>query len=180
MKHHRKKCKNKGITINRNKVSKIKTKLTAYFDDELKETLKNKPIMIAFGKGNGDITISNTKNSSSHGPIKRILYELSKFSLIILTDENNTSKLCNSCHKELNHVDVIEDISKKKIQIEENKKKEDGKYKTKMERIKRGKELKNAIKKEKDKKKKKELEKELNKENIYYPCYSLRNFTQRN
>jgi hypothetical protein len=53
--------------------------------------------LIAFGKGNGSMTISNTKNSSAHGPVKRIAKALSKVALVLLTDENNTSKVCSGC-----------------------------------------------------------------------------------
>lgn len=56
-----------------------------------------KPSLFIIGKGNGNMTISNTKNSSSHGPIKRIVYALSLLVPVILTDENMTSQLCNRC-----------------------------------------------------------------------------------
>jgi hypothetical protein len=57
----------------------------------------SKPAMYIIGKGNGRMTINNTKNSSSHGPIKRIVHALSLLAPVVLTDENKTSKLCNDC-----------------------------------------------------------------------------------
>ena len=57
--------------------------------------------MIFFGKGNGNITINNLKNSEGHGPIKRIAFELSKLCKVILSDEFRTSKLCNLCEEHI-------------------------------------------------------------------------------
>jgi hypothetical protein len=65
---------------------------------------ENKKPIFLMGKGNGNITVTNTKNSSSVGPIKRIINELSKKSLVILVDEYKTSKLCNKCNNEIDHV----------------------------------------------------------------------------
>lgn len=63
-----------------------------------------KPIMVAFGKGNGSTTIGNLRNSSPKGPIKAVAKELSDFCLTILTDEYNTSKYCSKCEaSELDH-----------------------------------------------------------------------------
>jgi hypothetical protein len=60
-----------------------------------------KPSLIVFGKGNGSTTISNTRNSSSHGPIKRIAHALSLLVPVLLVDENNTYKKCNRCNSPL-------------------------------------------------------------------------------
>jgi hypothetical protein len=64
---------------------------------------KGLPHMIAFGKGNGSITVSNTRNSSAHGPIKRIAYALSEHVLVLLVDENMTSQICSGCHVKMEH-----------------------------------------------------------------------------
>lgn len=68
-----------------------------YFDKERHAEIMNKPVLIAFGKGRGDITISNLKNNSPKGPIKKIAKELSRFCLVVLTDEFRTSQLCSDC-----------------------------------------------------------------------------------
>jgi hypothetical protein len=49
------------------------------------------------GNGNGNMTISNTKNSSAHGPCKRIISELSKLVPVIIVDEYMTSQTCHRC-----------------------------------------------------------------------------------
>ena len=74
------------------KIGKTKNIYDPYFDEKLYETKKNKPVLMAIGKGNGNITINNTKGSSSKGPVKLLIAELSKCCLVILTDENNTSQ----------------------------------------------------------------------------------------
>lgn len=61
------------------------------------EEVMKKPIMIAFGKGNGNTTISNIRGSGPKGPIKAVAKELSKLCPVILTDEYNTSKICSGC-----------------------------------------------------------------------------------
>jgi hypothetical protein len=61
----------------------------------------SKPSLYIIGKGNGNMTISNTKNSSSHGPIKRIVHALSLLEPVVLTDEYKTSQLCNQCTSKL-------------------------------------------------------------------------------
>jgi hypothetical protein len=62
-----------------------------------------KPSLYIIGKGNGRMTISNTKNSSSHGPIKRIVHALSLLEPVVLVDEYKTSKLCNECFAPLTY-----------------------------------------------------------------------------
>jgi len=49
-----------------------------YIDDNLLNEINGKPIMLAIGKGNGSLTISNVKGSSMKGPLKQLIYELSK------------------------------------------------------------------------------------------------------
>jgi hypothetical protein len=61
------------------------------------------PHLIIFGKGNGNTTISNTRNTSSHGPIKRIAHALSRLVPVVLTDENLTSQLCHRCFAKVSH-----------------------------------------------------------------------------
>ena len=92
-----------------------------YFDGEAFDKNKDKPIMIAFGTGNGSGTISNTKGSTPKGAIKRLMIELSKLVVVIATPETNTSKLCCFCHKYLKDVEVYSLIPKDKYK-EENKK----------------------------------------------------------
>jgi hypothetical protein len=85
-----------------------------YFDKIKYEILKNLPILFAFGKGNGSLTISNTKGTGPKGPVKRILIELSKKALVLGTDENNSSKLTN-CHEEVaEHPEMIHFRKKEK------------------------------------------------------------------
>jgi hypothetical protein len=83
-----------------NPKNKLKDKLKAKPKNKSKDKLNDipkKPTLIVFGKGNGNMTISNTRNSSSHGPIKQIALALSLLVPVILVDENNTSKKCNRC-----------------------------------------------------------------------------------
>jgi hypothetical protein len=75
---------------------KFKTTKNPYEMTNINDILK-KPILIFFGKGNGSISISNLKGKDSHGPIKKIAYELSKLCPVILSDEYRTSQLCNLC-----------------------------------------------------------------------------------
>jgi hypothetical protein len=93
--------KNKSMDNPKNKSkdnpkNKSKYNPKAKSKDKPKDTPK-KPTLIVFGKGNGKMTISNTRNSSSHGPIKQIALALSLLVPVILVDENNTSKKCNRC-----------------------------------------------------------------------------------
>jgi hypothetical protein len=78
-------------------------------------TTMTKKIIIFYGAGNGSMTISNTKGSSSKGPVKRLMEELSKHVVVIQTPEPNTSKLCNLCHNELEPVKTYHFPSKKKM-----------------------------------------------------------------
>jgi hypothetical protein len=148
-----------------------KHKKNAYFDADKHEMLKGMPTMIAFGKGNGDLSINNTKGCSPHGPIKRIVKELSKVSLVILTDENYSSQMCCKCETKLLHPKVIEDINKTKIKQEQKKKDEDETYITRMQRINDGRRLKAEIKLGGQSKSRKE--KELAKLRVEYECYKL-------
>lgn len=74
-----------------------------------------KPVILAFGNGNGNMTINNTKNSSSHGPIKRIAKALSVNMRVVVTDEYNTSKLCSECDAKLHHPKTHRTESYKKM-----------------------------------------------------------------
>lgn len=155
---------------------KKKHKKDVYFDKEKYEKVRNLPVMIAFGKGNGNLTIDNLKGSSAHGPIKRILKELCKICLVILTDEYKTSQLCSNCHTKMEHIKVIQDISKKKEAKEEKEKerhKGDMNYMTLTERIIRGKYLRKCIKNEKNNEKREILEDELKGLRVEYECYKL-------
>ena len=82
---------------------------------QVDETKLQKPIILFYGTGNGNMTISNTKNSSSKGPIKRLINELSKYILVILVDEYNTSQLCHLCHSKMEGVDAYNFPSMKKL-----------------------------------------------------------------
>src|SRR5207253_10872252 len=75
----------------------------------------DKPILFAAGKGNGSMTISNTKGSGPKGPIKSLIKELSKYAVVVLTPEDNTSRLCNICKEDVSHVEVFKTKSKKEI-----------------------------------------------------------------
>jgi hypothetical protein len=150
-----------------------KHKKDAHFNAKEHERVKGLPTMIAFGKGNGSLTINNTKGSSAHGPIKRIVEQLSKVCVVILTNENYSSQMCCKCEQKLIHPNVIEDISKKKVQIEQRKKEEDKSYVTRMERIERGRVLKKEIETEKRERVRKKKEKELKGLKIERECYKL-------
>ncbi len=150
-----------------------KHKKDEYFDAYKHKKVKELPTMIAFGKGNGSLTINNTKGCSSHGPIKRIVNALSKVCLVILTNEDYSSQMCCKCEHKLTHTKVIEDINNKKIKKEEDKKKEYDTYKTKMERIEEGKKLRTEIKEETNIKTKKEKEKRMTELKVEYQCYKL-------
>jgi hypothetical protein len=63
------------------------------------EKIIKKPIMLAFGKGKGDITISNLKNKGPCGPVKTLAKELGKFAMTVLVDEYNTSQVCPICNE---------------------------------------------------------------------------------
>jgi hypothetical protein len=75
----------------------------------------HKPIILFYGTGNGNMTVSNTKNSSSKGPIKRLIHELSKYIIVILVNEYNTSQLCHLCHEKMEGVDTYHFPSFKKL-----------------------------------------------------------------
>jgi transposase len=74
-----------------------------YYDKKMYDTIKDLPILMAIGKGNGNLTISNVKGSGPKGPIKTIIKELSKLILVILVDEYRTSQLCSECGEKLCH-----------------------------------------------------------------------------
>jgi len=94
-----------------NKIHKFDSYKNKYIDDNLYEKVKKLPILLAFGKGNGSITINNLRNSSGKGPIKTLAFELGKHCLTILTDEYNTSKYCSCCtKKKLIHPTVQKEI----------------------------------------------------------------------
>jgi len=105
--------------------SKIDSMNLDYFDKEKHKDLYDLPILIAFGKGNGNTTISNLKNSSPKGPIKAIAKELARFCLVILTDEFRTSRLCSDCKEgEVIHPKTDftrKTFTKKEQKIDQNK-----------------------------------------------------------
>ena len=76
---------------------------------------KKKKLLFLMGNGNGTMTITNTKNSSSVGPIKRIIKELSMREVVVYVDEYKTSKLCNCCEEEIEHVYCLHYSSNKSI-----------------------------------------------------------------
>ena len=86
---------------------KIRKSQLKYFMEEGFNQDKDKPILLAIGTGNGSGTITNTKGSSSKGCIKKLVKELSKYCLVILTPEDNTSKLCCKCRDYLESVDAF-------------------------------------------------------------------------
>ena len=86
-----------------------------HVDNDLYERIKDKPVLIAFGKGNGKTTISNLRNKGPKGPVKTLALELSKYSLVVLVDEYNTSKICSECLTEkLEHPQVKKTIMKRR------------------------------------------------------------------
>ena len=115
-----------NIKSSLNTVRNQKEREDPYFDKEKYKENKNKPKLIAFGKGNGRLTISNTKNSGPKGPIKRIIHELSKICLVILTDEFRTSQICNLCNTDkVEYIKVVEKPKQRDL-INEQKIKELG------------------------------------------------------
>jgi hypothetical protein len=143
----------------------------AYFDADKHNKIKGLPTMIAFGKGNGSLTINNTKGCTPHGPIKRIVKELSKVCLVILTNEDYSSQMCCKCETKLIHPKVIEDLNKNEERRELMKKVEDEAYITRMKRISDGKRLKMKIKL--GGRLKSRNEKALAKLKVEYECYKL-------
>ena len=75
----------------------------------------DKPLILFFGKGNGNLTISNTKGSSSKGPIRKLINALSKKILVILLDEYKTSQLCNICEEQLENIETYHFPGLKKL-----------------------------------------------------------------
>jgi hypothetical protein len=105
----------------KHKYNKYKSK---YIDEKKAKELEKKPVMIAFGKGNGSITINNLKNSGPKGPIKTLANELSKVGLVCLTDEYNSSQMCpiHKNHKiKHNKRKINQNKKDKKSKIEETK-----------------------------------------------------------
>jgi hypothetical protein len=112
-KKKRKKGKQKNKNKTKTKASKNKGKLakksdpikceSKYYDKKIYDTIKDLPILMAIGKGNGNLTISNVKGSGPKGPIKTIIKELSKLILVVLVDEFRTSQLCSKCGEKLCH-----------------------------------------------------------------------------
>ncbi len=82
-------------------------KYEKYTDKNKFKKSDGKQILLCMGKGNGNTTVSNTKGTSAHGPVKRIINELSKRCVVVLTPEHCTSKNCCICDKELVDVDVF-------------------------------------------------------------------------
>jgi len=105
----------KEICVKIKDKNSIYSRQKKYFNEEKYNEEKNKPLLFAVGKGNGNVTISNTKGVSGKGPVKRIIRELSKYSVVILTPEDNTSQLCNICEEKVKHVKVYKTKSKKEL-----------------------------------------------------------------
>ena len=99
----------------------IHKKYEKYFNGTKYEEDKSKPILIAMGTGNGKMTITNTKNSSGKGPIKKLIKELSKYCVIILTPEKNTSQICSTCEEYLEDIETYKFPSEKKEKDVEKK-----------------------------------------------------------
>jgi hypothetical protein len=148
-----------------------KHKKDAHFDADKHEKIKGLPTIIAFGKGNGSLTINNTKGCTPHGPIKRIVKELSKVCLVILTKEDYSSQMCCKCETKLIHPKVIEDINKNEERRELIKEAENEAYITRMKRISDGRRLKADIKL--GGRLKSRNEKKLAKLRVEYECYKL-------
>ena len=94
---------------------KDKKNVDKYCEDSFDEIQFNKPKLIAFGKGNGSMTITNTKGSSSKGPIKMLANELSKHFPVILVGEDYTSQLCCLCGEQMEAVPTYHFPSEEKI-----------------------------------------------------------------
>jgi hypothetical protein len=75
----------------------IKSKLLCT-ENQYDQIIK-KPTLIAYGKGNGKMTISNTKNSGPRGPVKTLAKRLSDLTMVVFVDENNTSQICPICQE---------------------------------------------------------------------------------
>ena len=102
------------IVPKKNKSPKFKEKDKLICDLNKYEEIKKRPIMIAFGKGNGNTTIDNIKNSGPKGPIKTIAKELSHKCMTILIDEYNTSQVCPICQEQkVKHKKEIKEVKVK-------------------------------------------------------------------
>jgi hypothetical protein len=100
----------------------IKTSQKKYFNEEQYEQNKEKPILIAIGTGNGNITVNNVKGSAPKGPIQKLINELGKKCLVILTPEQYTSQICNLCECKLEDIETYKYPSKSKIEKDIEKK----------------------------------------------------------
>lgn len=139
-----------------------------YFNKKMFDEDKNKKILIAIGTGNGNMTISNTKNSSPKGPLKKLIKELSRYCTVILVPEYNTSQLCCLCDEFLEDVNVCEYLSEKKKKELTEEEKELVKIKEKytkdnIKRIHQEKEYINQINEDLGKKKWTQIKKVINK-----------------
>ena len=101
------------IVPKNNKVQSFRDNKNQYVDNELYDKVKCLPPLIAFGKGNGSITINNLKNNSPKGPVKTLAKELSRYCITIVTDEHNSSQCCNLCNEKLIHPTIKKKISRK-------------------------------------------------------------------
>lgn len=111
----------------------VYNKYKKYFSNEIHTNNKDKPILIALGAGNGSGTITNTKGCSPKGPISKLIHELSKYCVVIMTPEHNTSQLCSSCGNYLEDVNCYHYPSKNKINKELEKVDDNEKIKLKEE-----------------------------------------------
>ena len=137
--------KQKAIAeIVRRIIKKLKDKknIDEYRKDEFDENKFNKPKLIAFGLGNGSMTISNTKGSTAKGAIKMLILELAKQFPVILVQEDYTSQLCCDCGEQLEAVQTyqyqsVDKIIKKSEEVYEReyKKLENNKGLSKQEKI---------------------------------------------
>jgi len=85
------------IVPKNNKLHKFKKNNKLLCNELEYNKIIKKPTMLAFGKGNGNITIANLKNKGPTGPIKTLAKELGKFTMTVLVDEYNTSQVCPIC-----------------------------------------------------------------------------------
>ena len=86
-----------------------------YFDLKKFEENAKKPILLAMGTGNGNVTICNTRNSGPKGPIHKLINELAKYCIVVLTPEYKTSQICCLCHKQTNDIYTYKFPNKNKI-----------------------------------------------------------------
>jgi hypothetical protein len=104
------------IVPKNNKKHNFKQKDKLLCSNEEYNDILRKPLLLAFGKGSGNMTISNLKNNSPKGPVKTLAKELSKFTTVLITDEYKTSQVCPICQEQtVIHPKVEKKYKKKKL-----------------------------------------------------------------